>query len=225
MANDIVLPIGTLGNAANEDALTSQGSGDTNMRSALPVLSLGIRTGAGDTPLGYTQSIARTHTRKVEAVYQLEPYADGTFKEQDASLNAGVNANIQDALYWPGERIEVVPGPITDEKVKLGRTALYSSSLFEALMRANIGPSQKANINDNTGGVANHFVTALQQVRPFQIYEIYVSPLNGDIFWGIKYVDCFATAIPRSVKRDDTTIMEEIDFEVTRSRFYEALTG
>ena len=61
---DNILPIGTVPATA--------GSAN-DLPSALPVLSLGIRAGSGQPlPLGYAQSIARTHTRKVEGILQIE---------------------------------------------------------------------------------------------------------------------------------------------------------
>lgn len=206
MASDNILPLGNIPSAEANDLLTS----------ALPVLTLGIRGRDGDTPIGYAQSIDRTHTRKVEAILQLEPYVDGTFASGSNSSPTFKAAGQlhQISSYYPGERVEVVPGPITDEKVKLSRTVLYTSTLMEALMRIHFGTKEEG---VNKG---QHIVSLVQQTRPFTIFEIYVSPLDGKVIWGIKYNGAFAHELPRSVKVDGTNIIEDISFEVTNTRFY-----
>jgi hypothetical protein len=206
MSADNILPIGNIPSAESNDLLTS----------ALPVLTLGIRSSDGDTPIGYCEGITRTHTRKVEPVLQLEPYVDGTFSNgSNASATFKEQGQIhQTSTYYPGERVEVVPGPITDEKVQLSRTVLYTSTMIEALMRTHFG---EAGEGVNKG---QDIVSLVQQTRPFTIFEIYVSPLDGKIIWGIKYNNCFATNMPRTVKIEDTKIMEEIEFEVTNCRYY-----
>jgi len=212
---DNILPIGTVPENPTSYA---------DLKSALPVLSLGIRGGVGDIkPLGYAKSITRTHSRKVDPILQLEPYLNGTFDDsQGNTLPTGSDPNFVDGAnfqgnltHMPGERVEVVPGPITDEKVKLSRTILYTSTLFEALMHLH-GGAKTPDVNNTKA----RYINLLQQTRPFQIYEIYVDPLTGDIFWGIHYRDCFAENLPRTVSTEDTNMTEDIDFTVTKTRFY-----
>lgn len=206
MGSDNILPIGNVPSSEANSFLTS----------ALPVLTLGVRASDGDTPIGYVKSITRTHTRKVEPVLQLEPYVNGTFgsgSNASATFKAAGELH-QTSSYFPGERIEVVPGPITDEKIQLKRTVLYTSNLIEALMRVHFGESGE-NVNKGMS-----IVSLVQQTRPFDVFEIYVSPIDGKVIWGIKYNQCFATDMPRTVDIDGTHIVEEINFEVTNARFY-----
>lgn len=213
---DIVLPIGRAGGAAADPQSLAE------LNSALPVLSLGVRAGDRELALGYIKQITRSHERRNEAVLQLEPYAGTLFPEGSGDNSA---AQFQTSEYFPGERAEVVPGPVTTEQVALQRTTLYTSTLFEAVVRANGAGinniDEDLGVNELTSGSKSlRYMNVLQQVRPVDIYEIYVSPLDGGILWGVKYLDCWFNNMNRSVNTDGNTILEDQTLEVTRTRLY-----
>lgn len=187
---------------------------DTELTRALPVITLAVRTGSGQTAIGYISELNRTHTRDVTRLYQLEPYTgNNDYKTLRETHNT----------YFPGEAVEVVPGRVSDETLELTRYALYTSTLFEAFMRANgSGDNNDKDIKDvNATGSQNEFryVNTLQQVRPVNVYEYYISPVSKNILWGIVYYDCWFTNMGRRVGvTGDTVISEQATLQVTRTR-------
>jgi hypothetical protein len=46
-------------------------------------------------------------------------------------------------------------------------------------------------------------VNILQQVRPFEIYQIFVSPLTGAVLWGRKFGGCWLTSVGEVTPESD----------------------
>ncbi len=190
---------------------------DSQLTRALPVITLAIRGGLmGDKVIGYVTGITRTHTRTVERLHQLEPFSTeaGGFQTLAKTGND----------YFPGEAIELVPGILGEETVALTRYALYTSTLFEAFMRA--GGAGDANnqtpVDVNNPELESRYTSLLQQVRPVNVYEYYVSPITKKVLWGIIYYDGWFTDMGRRITvGTDTVIMEEATIAITRSRPFE----
>ena len=191
---------------------------NSDLKNAVLVTTMGVRIGDQLKSVGYINSFDRTHARKNSHLKQLEPYVNGTFGGSAAEID------FNKSNYFPGETVEVAPGPLDDESLKLDRYTLYTSTLFEAFMRAGGGGTLqdgKADANINNAQQTSRYVNLLQQIMPIDIYEVYISPIDKTIIWGIKYEDCWFKDMGRSVKAGgEAMINEGATLDVTRTRQY-----
>jgi len=172
------------------------GTDADSLDSALYITAVSVRVGPSKLPLGYVQSIkADGIGRKVSTVRQLEAYPNTVFNVPGGAFStpvAGVVPFSSDLTYFPGEAVEVVPGPMDgDIKVTLKRVTLFTSNILEAAIKAGI--LQKSVTDSNA--LSFRIVNVLQQTRPFSIYELWVSPKSDrKILYGIEYQDCWFQA-------------------------------
>jgi hypothetical protein len=189
---------------------------NSDLKNALLVITMGVRVGDQVKTVGYIQELDRVHTRKNTHIKQLEPYVNGTFGGNSGDID------FNKSEYFPGETVEVAPGPLDEETVKITRTTLVTSTMFEAFMRAGGGGSLQdgavSDVNDVTQ--TNRYVSLLQQVRPIDIYEMYISPIDKTVIWGLKYEDCWFRDMARTVKINEAVIIENATLDVTRTRQY-----
>lgn len=211
----IILPISK---AAAREASSAEFTAATTPGIALPSISLAMRFGPTNKAIGYINQFARTHTRSLVHLKQLEPYPNGTFSSAASSMN--FNTDYGTSQYFPGETVEVVPGPLGDESITLQRYALYTSMLFEAVVRADGADIARTdyttkNINDIASG---RLVSLLQQTKACLVLEIYVSPIDGSTIYGVQYIDCWFSDMGRTVAQGTNFIQESGKLEVTRTR-------
>jgi len=192
---------------------TAQANSD--LKNALLVITMGVRVGDQIKTVGYISELQRTHSRTNTHLKQLEPYVNGTF-------GGNSNVDFRTSNYFPGETVEVAPGPLADETIKITRYALYTATLFEAFMRAGGGGIlQDTQIQDvNNVSQISRYVNLLQQIRPIDVYEVYISPFDHTVIWGIKYEDCWFKDMGRNVKVTDAVINEDATLDVARTRQY-----
>jgi len=196
-------------------------------KTAIQSITMAIRIGPKQHAIGYIQEFSWTADRDVKMLHQIEPYPNGTF---DGS--AVLESDFFTSGYWPGEPVEGVPGKIDGIKVTLKRYALYTSNLLAALTRLSGAGTEDADIPVDNASVnntedVNKYVSLIQQVRPIDIYQMYVSPTNGAIVFGRKFEECWFTSLGEEIPAAETNepIMENGELTATRVRPYFNLTG
>lgn len=193
-------------------------------KAAIQSITMAIRVGPNKYAVGYVYEFGWDATRDVKALHQMEPYPDGTF---DSGKTLG-DTDFLTSSYWPGEPVEVVPGKIDVITLTLKRYALYTSNLLAALMRLNAAGTEDSSVLPTTNDVVNdttipnHYVTLIQQVRPVEIYQMYISPTDGKIVFGRKFEECWFTKIGETIPNADTNeaILEEGELKASRIRPY-----
>jgi len=183
------------------------------LTSALHILTIGVRVGEEQKAIGYVSKIDRKHSRNVTRLHQLEPFANGTFANSLQESKFGEEATLvyPTSEYFPGEAIEVVPGILNEETVSLTRYILYTSTLFEAFVRAN----SRKDVNDTS----LRLVSLLEQVKPVELFEFWLSPINGNIIYGIHYIDCWFTEMGHTVEIGrESVVAEDGTLAVTKTR-------
>ena len=195
---------------------------------AIQSITMGIRVGDFQYAIGYIQSFSFDMKREAKAIWQIEPYPN--VLGDKGSDQAGVKATYsvqkfdETTKYWPGEAIEVIPGKMGPLELKLNRYSVYTANLMAAMMRSsgagvyNSTPTQPHIIEDIQASI--DYVSLLQQVRPFDIYQIFVSPLTGAVLWGRKFGGCWFTTIGEKsgeAEKNDP-IMEEASVQATYLR-------
>jgi len=190
----------------------------SDLKKAVLVTTMGIRVGDQLKSIGYINSFSRTHSRQNFHMKQLEPYVNGTF----GGSAAEIDFNKSD--YFPGETVEVAPGVLADEAIAIERYTLYTSTMFEAFMRAGGGGTIQDGIGDsniNNAEQVTRYVNLLQQIKPIDVYEVYISPIDKKVIWGIMYLDCWFKDMGRNVKvGTDNIINETASLDVTKTRQY-----
>jgi len=183
-----------------------------NLANALHILTIGVRVGEQQKAIGYVTRIERTHARTNTHLKQLEPFPNGTFASGlDSNFGGDVFEKYPKSMYFPGETVEVAPGILEDETVRIARYVLYTSTLFEAFVRANMGQE----VNDTSV----RLVSLLQQVKPVELFEFWLSPYDGKILYGIHYQECWFRNMGHTVETGrDAVISEDAELDVTRTR-------
>jgi hypothetical protein len=113
----------------------------------------------------------------------------------------------ENTTFWPGEAIEVIPGKMGQIDITLDRYALYTGNLMAAVLRATGGGVYDStpvapNLQESAATVIK-YINILQQVRPFDLYQIYVSPMNGAVLWGRKFGGCWLTELGETAPESD----------------------
>jgi hypothetical protein len=189
---------------------------NSQLKKALLTITMGVRVGPNFKSIGYIQELDRAHKRVNTHLKQLEPFVNGTFG------GSSTNVNFNDTEYFPGETVEVAPGVLDNETITVKRAVLFTSTMFEAFMRAGGGGVNEDGIPAaDINGLDNRYVSLLQQTRPIDVVEMYVSPIDGKIIWGVRYEDCWFADLSRNVtSKGDATIIESSTLDVTRTRQY-----
>ena len=173
-------------------------------------ITMGIRIGTEQYAVGYIHKFQFDMKRDNKPIWQIEPYPDVMGKSGDAK---GLSDSFDDidfnetTTYWPGEAIEIIPGKMSPVELSLDRYALYTGNMLAALTRASgsgvyDGEATHPNLMESEYPVVK-YVNILQQVRPFDIYQIFVSPLTGGVLWGRKFGGCWFTSIGETVPESD----------------------
>ena len=195
--------------------------------SSIQSITMGIRIGNQKFAIGYINKWSFNMERAEKTVFQIEPYPD---VRGDDSAPAGIASVYtartfdENTTYWPGEAIEVIPGKMNPVKITLHRYALYTGNLLAAISRATgsgvyDGSEVPPNIQETEEPVIK-YVNILQQVRPFDIYQIFVSPVTGGVLWGRKFGGCWFTKIGETSPDSDKNepILEEGEIAATYIR-------
>ncbi|HRZ18870.1 MAG TPA: hypothetical protein P5136_02325 [Methanofastidiosum sp.] len=195
--------------------------------SSIQSITMGIRIGNQKYAIGYIHKFTFDMSRDNKTIFQIEPYPD---VRGDDTTPAGIASVYtarrfdENTAYWPGEAIEVIPGKMQPLKLTLHRYALYTGNLMAAITRASgsgvyDGLEIPPNLQESNAPIIR-YVSLLQQVRPFDIYQIFVSPITGGVLWGRKFGGCWFTKIgettPDSEKNEP--ILEEGEIAATYVR-------
>jgi hypothetical protein len=112
-------------------------------------------------------------------------------------------------------------GPV---EITLDRYALYTANLMAAVSRATGGGvydnvETAPNLQESADPVIK-YVNILQQVRPFEMYQIFVSPITGSVLWGRKFGGCWFNSIGEKTPESDKNepVMENGKIQVTYIR-------
>lgn len=178
--------------------------------SSIQSITMGIRFGDQKYAIGYIHKFTFEMKRDNKPIYQIEPYPNVL---GDDSSAAGITTTFtpmefdENTPYWPGEAIEVIPGKIGPVEITLDRYALYTANLMAAVTRATGSGVYDAvdvppNLRENAAPVIK-YVNILQQVRPFDIYQIFVSPITGAVLWGRKFGGCWFSSIGETIPESD----------------------
>ena len=170
----------------------------TTPHSSIQSITMGIRIGNQKFAIGYIHNFKFEMNRDAKAIYQIEPYPDVIGDDQSP---AGIATSFtsrkfdENTKYWPGEAVEVIPGKMQPIELTLDRYSLYTANLMAAVARATgsgvYDPTEIApNLQESAPPVIK-YVSILQQVRPFDIYQIFVSPITGGVLWGRKFGGCW----------------------------------
>lgn len=197
---------------------------------AIQSITMGIRFGASKYAIGYIHQFNFSMSRDVKPVYQIEPYMNILGDSVNAAGVGSTFENIEfneDTPYYPGEMIEMIPGKMQPISLNLSRYSLYTGNLMAAVMRSTGGgvfddEAKAPNLQegDAVPKPAIEYVNILQQSRPFDIYQIFVSPTNGKVIWGRKFGGCWFTEIGEEVPDSDQNapILENGTVSVTYVR-------
>jgi len=209
-------------------ATTRENAAGAVPKVAIQSITMAIRVGPKQFAIGYVQEFNWSTDRDVKMLHQLEPYPNGTFNS-DATFDG---ADFFNSSYWPGEPIEGVPGKIDGIKVTLKRYALYSSNLLAAISRLCGAGTEDENIPTNNDAVndvtqLNKYVTLIQQVRPIDIYQMYINPASGAPIFGRKFEECWFTSLGETIPAAETSepILEEGELTATRIRPWGSING
>jgi hypothetical protein len=215
-----VLPINY---AASRDNLAG-----TIPKTAIQSVTMAVRTGPGQFAVGYIQEFGWTADRDVKMVHQIEPYPNGTFNNQ-ATLGG---TDFDQSMYWPGEPVEGIPGKIDGIPITFKRAVLYTSNMLAAFSRLNGAGNYNENVpvtNDAVNDTANvnKYVSIIQQVRPIDIYQMFISPVTGQIVFGRVFEECWFTKITETIPAANANeeIVEDGELKAVRVRPYYTLTG
>jgi len=194
-------------------------------KAAIQSITMAMRVGPQKFAIGYIHEFGWDADRDVKALHQMEPYPDGTF-DGAATLENNIFGQ---TTYWPGEPVEIIPGKIDVITLTLKRYALYTSNLLAALMRINAAGTEDGDVLPVDNSVVNdvqavnQYVTLIQQVRPVEVYQMYISPATGQVVFGRKFEECWFTKIGETIPDADTNepILEEGELKASRIRpFY-----
>ena len=159
--------------------------------SSIQSITMGIRIGNQKFAIGYINKWSFNMERSEKVVFQIEPYPDVRGDDSSAAGIASVytaRTFDENTTYWPGEAIEIIPGKMNPIKITLHRYALYTGNLLAAVSRATgSGVYDSAEVPPNiqeTEAPVIKYVNILQQVRPFDIYQIFVSPRQEEFCGG-----------------------------------------
>ena len=177
---------------------------------AIQSITMGVRVGDQKYPIGYIHKFSFDMKRDNKTIYQIEPYPDVLGYPGDATGLSTTFSPIdfdENTAYFPGEAIEIIPGKMGVIEVTLDRYALYTGNLMSAMMRATGSgvydvTDQAPNIDEAEDDIIK-YVNILQQVRPFEIYQIFVSPITGGVLWGRKFGGCWFTSIGETSPESD----------------------
>ncbi|MHA1305155.1 MAG: hypothetical protein ACTSPI_15765 [Candidatus Heimdallarchaeaceae archaeon] len=208
-------------------------SGGGKPHSAIQSITMGIRVGAQKWAIGYIKKFSFSAKRNATPIYQIEPYPG--IKGDDEQPPAGISTDFttlpdgythfcENTAYYPGEAVEVIPGKMEPMELTLDRYAVYTANLLAAVMRATGG-----GVYTNASGPPHVpvgdtdpilYVNLLQQVRPFDIYQVFVSPLTGGVLWGRKFGGCWFTEISEDVPeaKENMAILENGKVQATYMR-------
>ena len=203
----------------NEDAQTPHAS--------IQSITMGLRFGDQKYAIGYIHKFNFDMKRDNKTIYQIEPYPDVL---GDDSSAAGITSQFtpvefnEDTQYWPGEPVEIIPGKMGAIELTLDRYALYTANIMAATLRATGGAvyddaDVPPHLQEDENPVIK-YVNILQQVRPFDIYQIFVSPLTGGVLWGRKFGGCWFSSVGETTPESDKNepVMENGKIHVTYIR-------
>lgn len=202
--------------------LNNRFANDAIPKAAIQSITMAVRVGPQKFAVGYIQEFGWSADRDVKPLHQMEPYPDGTF-DGSATLSGHTFGQ---TMYWPGEPVEVVPGKISVITLTLKRYVLYTSNLLAAMCRihsagtedTDVLPTDNATVNDVTA--VNQYVTLIQQVRPLEVYQMYISPTTGRVVFGRKFEECWFTKIGETIPNAEANepILEEGELKCSRIR-------
>lgn len=211
--------------------LPLQSMDDTNKyfpKAAIQSITMGIRVGELQYAIGYVQNFSFDMKREAKPIWQIEPYPNimGDSEGHSGLHNSFTNMTFnQSTKYWPGEAVEVIPGKMGPLELKLNRYSVYTANLMAAVMRSSgagvyDAVARPPHVLEDDATASISYVSLLQQVRPFDIYQIFVSPITGNLLWGRKFGGCWFTAIGEKAPEADKNepIMEEGTVQATYLR-------
>jgi len=199
----------------------------TTPHSVIQSITMGIRIGSNKYAIGAIHKFSFRMERDAKPIYQIEPYPDVRGDDTSASGLGGAFASAEfdeDTTYWPGEAIEVIPGKMGPINITLHRYVLYTANLMAAVLRATgsgVYDSNPVAPNLKTSESAViKYVNILQQVRPFDVYQFFVSPITGKVLWGRKFGGCWIKNLGETSPESDRNeaILEEGELMATYIR-------
>jgi len=201
--------------------ISNKNANSTIPTAAIQSITMAIRVGSGKFSIGYVNEFGWDATRDVKSVHQIEPYPDGTFDNQ-----ADLTSAFGSTAYWPGEPVEVIPGKIDVVTITLKRYVLYTSNLLAACMRLEAagteGTGIKSILNSDVNDVSNvnQYVSLIQQVRPIELYQMFISPTTGQVVFGRKFEECWFTKIAETIPtgENNEAILEDGELKCARIR-------
>ena len=206
---------------ANEDAVTPH--------SVIQSITMSIRIGTQQFAIGMIDKFTVSMKRANKTIYQIEAYPDVRGDVEGGTV-AGISSSYtprqfdEQTTYWPGEPVEVIPGKMGDIDVTLDRYALYTANLLAAVTRATgsgvyDGVPVAPNLQESAQAVIK-YVNILQQVRPFDLFQIFVSPVTGGVLWGRKIGGCWFEEIGETIpaSNENGPIMENGKIKATYIR-------
>jgi hypothetical protein len=198
-------------------------------KAAIQSITMAIRVGSNKFSIGYINEFGWDATRDVKSIHQIEPYPDGTFDNQ-----ANLTSAFGSTSYWPGEPVEVIPGKVDVVTITLKRYVLYTSNLLAACMRLEAAGTEsvsatKSTLNTDVNDVTNvnKYVSLIQQVRPIELYQMYISPTTGQVVFGRKFEECWFTKIAETIPtgENNEAILEDGELKCARIRPYSNMTA
>ena len=173
-------------------------------------ITMGIRIGTQKYAIGFVHKFTFDMKRDNKTIYQIEPYPDVL---GDDAVPSGITSVFtsaefnEDTTYWPGEPVEVIPGKMGVIEITLDRYSLYTANLLAAVLRATGGgvydsTASPPHLQESAEPVIK-YVNILQQVRPFDIYQIFVSPISGAVLWGRKFGGCWFSSVGETTPESD----------------------
>jgi hypothetical protein len=208
----------------------AQDDGTSNLipASVIQSISMGIRVGTQKYAIGYVHKFTWSATREVTEVYQIEPFPNGTFS--DLTSIAGTNPSFRDSSYWPGEVVELIPGKVGAVELEISRYVLYTSNILQALSAIEkIGTEEIDAIPPTSNPLAtgtlstsnyNQYVSLIQQVRSFEIEQLYVNPVTGSAIFGRVFENCWLTDLGEEIpeSNENKPILENAKAKAARIR-------
>ena len=206
--------------------ISSNDSSGKYPQAAIQSITMGIRIGDDQYAIGYIHQFQFEQKRENKTIWQIEPYPD-VLGDSEVNPSGGTasgtnktfNSQVFDSgtTYWPGEAVEVIPGKMGAIEITLNRYMLYTSNIMAAVLRASASGVYNAaavspNIDPATSTTnAIQYVSILQQVRPFDIYQIFISPQDGSLLWGRKFGGCWFSSWGEKTPESDKNepILEE----------------
>lgn len=204
------------------------GTADFIPAAVVQSISMGIRVGDNHFAIGYVHKFGWSATRDTKPVYQIEPFPNGTFS--DLTSIAGSNPSFFDSSYWPGEVIEIIPGKVGEVELDLSRYVLYTSNLMQAIMAIEKAGTEETSadppvvnplaIGSLSSSLYNRYVSLIQQVRSFDLMQIYVNPVTGRAVFGRRFEGCWFTEIGEEIpeSNENAPVLENAKAKATRIR-------